>query len=46
MNPILKFFTEKKIDLMYGRLPSESDKPFCFRPHVQGGGELVSVREL
>ena len=25
------------------RLPSESDKPFCFRPHVQGGDRSVSV---
>ena len=25
------------------RLPSESDKPFCFRPRVQGDGGSVSV---
>ncbi|CAF2781502.1 unnamed protein product [Rotaria sp. Silwood2] len=25
------------------RLPSESDKPFCFRPRVQGGGGSISV---
>ena len=42
MNLILKFLIEKNRSYVR-RLPSESDKPFCFRPRVQGGGGSVSV---
>ena len=42
MNRILKFLTEK--NRAYAcHLPSESDKPFRFRPHIRGGNRSVSV---
>ena len=40
---MLKFITEKKNRSYVRRLPSESDKSFCFRPRVQGGSEFVSI---
>ena len=42
MNFILKFLTEKNRSYAC-RLPSESDKPFRFRPHIRGGNRSVSV---
>ena len=45
MNLILKLLTEK-IDLIIRRLPSESDKPFCFRPRAQGVVDSLASGEL
>ena len=42
MNFILKFLTEKKRSYVR-RLPSESDKRFCFRPRAQSGRGSINI---